>query len=138
MAQLASLERVATEKGAELRKRLPLARLFRLGEPNPEGAALLGPMIARLLAATDAGAAPNHSFECRDVVCRLTIVTPTGTNTNPWWQALQRRNTDLRGHTNGMSFHVGTPTQDPVTKEGLVEEAVYFRLGTPPGATGRP
>jgi hypothetical protein len=137
LTQVATLERVATEKSEELRKVLPFASLFRLGEPNLEGAALLTPIVDRILAAMDAGGSPNHSLECRDVVCKLTIVEPAGTTSKPWMEALQRPGNDLRSHTNGMSFHATNPSQDPVTKEGLVESTVYLNLASAPAAGAR-
>jgi hypothetical protein len=135
-AQLTRLERAASEKSAQLRRSLPLPRLFRLGQPNPDGAARLGPLVDRMLLAVDGGVPPEHSLECRDVVCRLVLVAHADVDINPWTMALQRRDSDLQALTNGMSFHAGSPTQDALTKEGLVESTVYFRLaGNPSGST---
>jgi hypothetical protein len=139
LGRLATLETVAVERSGELRRVLPLAQLFRLGERNPEAEMRLGPLIDALLA-IDGGSGPSRTLECRDVVCKLTLLEPTGSDANVWGRALQRRNTPLRAHTSGMSFHVGNPTQDPVTREGLVESAVYFKLaGTAdPRGSGAP
>jgi hypothetical protein len=127
-SRLAAAETDVQNKSGQLRRVLPFARLFRIGRPNPEAAALLGPLVDRVLLGLDGGAVPTHSLECRDVVCRLVFVSPTDSDSDGWMQSLQRRDTELRRHVSGMSFHVGNPTQDPITREGLQESAVYLRL----------
>jgi hypothetical protein len=129
-ARLAAAETAVQRGTAELRKRLSLHQLYQLGQPTPEAAAAFAPMVDRALAASGAPV-PNHALECRDVVCKLGVVMATDGDRDSWMQALQRRDTELRRHTAAMAFHVGNPTQDPVTKEGLVQYAVYFRLSPP-------
>ncbi len=128
--RLAAVEATATTRSAELREMLPPNVLFRLGAPNAAAAAWFGPLVERALARADGGSA-DRRLECRDEVCKLAIVTPSDSDPNVWSMALQRRDAELREQVVGMSFHVGNPTQDPLTREGLVEYSVYFRLRQP-------
>ncbi len=126
------MEATAATRSAELRQMLPPHILFRLGSPNAAAAALFGPLVERALARADGGSADSsRRLECRDEVCKLAIVTPSDSDPNVWTMALQRPDAELQEQIVGMSFHVGNPTQDPLTGEGLVEHSVYFRLRQP-------
>jgi hypothetical protein len=125
------VEATAATRSAELREALPPNVLFRLGSPNTAAAASFGPLVERALARADGGAADTHRLECRDEVCKLAIVIQSDGDPNVWSRALQRPDAELREHIVGMSFHVGNPTQDPLTREALVEYSVYFRLRQP-------
>jgi hypothetical protein len=129
--RLAAVEATAATRSAELREALPPNVLFRLGSPNAAAAASFGPLVERALARADGGSADSRRLECRDEVCKLAIVTPSDSDPNVWSMALQRPDAELREQIVGMSFHVGNPTQDPLTREGLVEHSVYFRLRQP-------
>jgi len=124
-ARLPSLQAEAERLSQEPRDKLPPFRIFRLGTPNSEAEATLRPIVLAALSG-DAGSVPDHVFECRDVVCRLTIVESKDAGASAWMGRLQA-SVDLRKRISSAAFH-GSDRRDLLTRTMLSERRVYLRL----------
>jgi hypothetical protein len=122
------IERAATE----IRRVMPADRLFRLGAPNEPARARLAPVLARLMS-TDAGPTPTHTLECRDYVCKLSVLDPEGGPTPDRWM-LPLQSPQMRLYTRqGAQFTGGGWVKDPVSGEGLRRSEVFIKLANPDG-----
>jgi hypothetical protein len=123
--RLPSLQSEASEIGQKVRNALPLFKIFRMGGFNNDAEAKFRPIVQRLLS-EDGGDPPNHIVECRDVMCRVTIVRDGNALANNW-SDLQRDSEFLR-LTTRRSFHGSHPTDDALTGANLSEERIYFQF----------
>ena len=125
LRRLPLLHSEVSEIGQKLRYVLPLFKIFRMGAPNNDAEAKFRPIVERLLS-VDGGHPPNHVVDCRDVVCRLTIVREGNAQLNHWL-ALQHDSEFLR-LTTRRAFQGPNPTEDARTGASLSEERTYFQL----------
>jgi hypothetical protein len=122
------IERAATE----LRRVMPADRLFRLGAPNEPARARLAPVLARLMS-TDAGPTPTHTLECRDYVCKLSVLDPEGgPSPDRWMLPLQSPQMGLYT-PQGVLFTGGDWVKDPVSGEGFRRNEAFIKLANPDG-----
>jgi hypothetical protein len=122
------IERAATE----LRRVMPADRLFRLGAPNEPARARMAPVLARLMG-SDAGPPPEHTVECRDYVCKVSVLdTEGGPSPDRWMLPLQSPEMRLYTH-HGVQFTGGGFVKDPVSGEGLRRSEAFIKLANPDG-----
>jgi hypothetical protein len=127
--------RAEVERAAqELRRVAPADRLFRMGAPNEGARARLAPVIARALAGD--GGAPSHTLECRDQVCRLSILQREGEDANRWMWPLQdpRQELQSRYSRHGVGFTGVRWVKDPVTGEDLKRHDCFVKLANADGS----
>jgi hypothetical protein len=117
----------------ELRRRLPMPRLFALGEPNPNAEQLFRPVIDRILTAALAAELGTvdrtplpYTLECRDVVCQLTFVATT-TAPAVVGTALST-DVELRSRVTGLTFPQSRSTEDILTKATVNQANVFWRV----------
>ena len=133
-SQLTSLRADVDRAAEELRRVLPPHELFRLGAPNEAARARLATVLAPILAG-DAGSPPEHTFECRDFVCRLSVIDPAGGPSADRWLLPLQRASELRRYTRrGLLFRGGGWLKDPVTGEDLQRRYMYITLLRADGA----
>jgi hypothetical protein len=104
---------------------LPPHVIFQAGSPNNAATAMFLPIVSRLLGG-DGGAPASHTLECRNVVCRLSVVEDQRADAN--WRQLLQRDADFRSRVATIGFHGPDPSQDLLTKESILETRVYFRI----------
>jgi hypothetical protein len=128
------LERAADE----LRRVMPARRLFQVGAPNEIAQRRVSAVLARLLT-DEAGAIPAHTVECRDEVCRLSVLRPEKESEGSGWMLRLQRSADLRAYVvGGIDFEGGGSLKDPVTAEALRRQDAYLRLASADGAPAAP
>ncbi|HMI83851.1 MAG TPA: hypothetical protein VK550_07130 [Polyangiaceae bacterium] len=125
LSRFVSLQSEAAQVAQKLRDVLPPFKIFRMGVPNADAEATFRPLLARVLS-VDGGAPPNHVVECRDVVCRLTIVRDGKPQANDWLPL--QRDSELLRLTTLRAFRGSHTTEDAITGAPLSEERIYFRL----------
>lgn len=116
-AKLASVE-------AELESRLELKDKFERGQPAPEAANRFRPVVDRALA--DRPDSMTYDVECRGTTCQVEIVEPERSDYD-WMQKLQSG--EIKKAYRGASFHAGSPSRDPISKQAVLTSRSYFALG---------
>jgi hypothetical protein len=129
LERLPAMEADAMQVSQKLRRVLPPHRIFQLGDPNGDAEVTFRPMVERVLY-RDGGVGPTYALECRDIVCRLTIVEDNDAHVSNWAAAFQE-DIDLRKHVTAMAFRGATSTDDLLTKTTLRQERIYLRLVDP-------
>jgi hypothetical protein len=141
--ELVLIESEISALSMELRQRLPMPRLFALGEPNPDAEQMFRPLIERIfvkvLAAEPATSARTpfpYTLECQDIVCQLTFIAkdiaPAVVGT-----ALST-DSELRRRVTALSFPQSRSTEDILTKTRVNEAKVYWRVVEGDGGLPRP
>jgi hypothetical protein len=137
------LESEISALSMELRRRLPMPRLFALGEPNSDAEQMFRPLIERIFAkvlaaepATSARTPIPYTLECQDIICQLTFIAkdiaPAVVGT-----ALSTDG-ELRRRVTALSFPQSRSTEDILTKTRVNEAKVYWRIVEGDGGLPRP
>jgi len=127
------LESEVNALSMELRRRLPMPRLFALGEPNADADQTFRPLIEGILtealaaepAASDRAPLP-YTLECRDIICQLTFIA-NATAPAVVGTALST-NVELRRRVTALSFPQSRSTEDMLAKTKVNEAKVYWRV----------
>jgi hypothetical protein len=141
--ELVLLESEISALSMELRRRLPMPRLFALGEPNSDAEQMFRPLIERIFAkvlaaepATSARTPIPYTLECQDIICQLTFIAkdiaPAVVGT-----ALSTDG-ELRRRVTALSFPQSRSTEDVLTKTRVNEAKVYWRIVEGDGGLPRP
>jgi hypothetical protein len=132
------LESEVNALSMELRRRLPMPRLFALGEPNADAEQTFRPLIEGILAealasepATSDRTPLPYTLECRDIICQLTFIA-NATAPAMVGTALST-NVELRRRVTALSFPQSHSTEDVLTKTKVNEAKVYWRVVEPDG-----
>jgi len=140
---LLPLEAEVNALSAELRRRLPMPRLFALGEPNLDAEQEFRPMIDRIFTAVlaaEPATSPRtplpYTLECHDVVCQLTFIANT-TAPAVVGTALGG-DVELRRRVTALSFPQSRSTEDILTKTRVNEAKVFWRVSEADAGVTRP
>jgi hypothetical protein len=141
---LPPLEAEVNALSIELRHRLPMPRLFALGESNPEMEQTFRPIVDRIFAAAfpadpDASArnVVPYTLECHDVVCELMIIASADAAPVAVVKAINS-SVELRSRVTALSLPQWHSTEDLVTKAKVSEGRVYWRIPVPDGGPLQP
>ena len=109
---------------AQLDRHAPPEARYEMGVADPRSAERLRPELQRVFSSD--GGTIHWTVDCRSRNCKLQLLVPSGERSD-WMERLQKDD-GIRRMTTGMSFHSGTPTNDPITGEAFFEENAYVRL----------
>jgi hypothetical protein len=105
---------------------LPRPEIFKRGDPNPAAQRELEGVIRRIVARDGSGDV-SHRLECRDIVCKVTVIQPTNEAPNVWLDAIQS-DRDLISRAKAMDLSAPSPIKGFLGNRNLNEYLVYIQL----------
>jgi hypothetical protein len=119
------LDARVAELNHALLERLPAERAYVLGHRDDPADKSIRPVLERLLRGD--GSAPDFSLECRDRICRLTLIDFEPARGAEVTTALQR-DVELGRHVSGVTFAGEARSADMLSETGVREAHIYLRL----------